>query len=441
MLRKLISQAVSVAGLRVVGTGLGVGVSIVLARAFGTEALGVYSFCIALMMLAAVPISNGWAGMLLRSVAKQGRLDGLSRSMARYGAMGALVTASIAMVAGALAVSFGSNDIAQALEPVAFSAIGLLAIALLADQVSALRMASLRGIDRPALAQIPEMILRPALLICGIGLVWALLQPEGLAQTMLGVFAAVAVAALASAVVGQWILSRVTQVRPLRDVDPETRRMWIASAAALAGSAGLVQLNGYIDLLLLGGMRGAEETGLYRAGLQIAMLANFGYIALNMLAGQRFSNFLAQGDTASAAQSARYLARLALLTALPLPIVLLIAGEWLFTLLFGPEFAPAATPALIVSLGFCFSAGIGMAHALLIMSHGEFIAMRTTAVALAINVALCFALIPAYGLIGAALANVGASVCWNILLWYFARQRTGIDSSFLGFLAPSTRPG
>ncbi|MEL1251541.1 oligosaccharide flippase family protein [Aurantiacibacter gilvus] len=435
MLRKLLQQGASVATIRVLGTGMGVAISIVLARAFGTEALGVYSFCIALFMLATVPISYGWAGMLLRSVAREGRLDGMSRAMARYGAVGAVGMALLAAVVGYVALRIGRTDIATLLEPVALGAVGLLAVALLADQVSALRMASLRGIDRPTLAQLPEMVLRPTFLIAGIGALWFFYGPDGLAQTMLGVFAAVALAALLSALFGQVLLSRVAKLSPPRRVDPLTQRHWIASAAALAGSAGLVQLNGYVDLLLLGGMRDADEVGLYRAGLQIAMLANFGYIALNMLAGQRFSNLLAKGDKQAASQTGTHLSRLALLTAIPVPIALLIGGEWIFGFLFGADFAPSALPALIVSLGFCFSATIGMAHALLIMSHGEFIAIRLTAVALATNVMLCLLLIPAYGMLGAAVSNVVASALWNVLLWYFARKRTGIDPSAVGLIA------
>lgn len=432
MLRRLVEQAGSVAGLRIVGTGLGVAISISVARAFGTEVLGVYSYCIALMTLATVPISYGWSGMLLRSVAKHGQLDGLSRAMARYGAVGGVAIAGMAAGFGLAAVFLGSSDIAAVIRPVAFAAVGLLAIALVADQIAALRMASLRGIDRPALAQLPETLLRPLFLLAGIALVWAFAGRESEPRILLGMFGAVAVAAALSAVVGQWILSRVTQIRPLGSVEPATRRMWLASAAALAGSAGLVQLNGYSDLLLLGAMRDAKEVGHYRAALQIAMLANFGYIALNMLAGQRFSNFLAQNDKASAAQTASHLSRLALLTALPLPIALWVEGEWLLAFLFGPGFEQAALPALIISLGICFSAFVGMAHSLLIMNHGEFIAIRITACALAANVGLCFLLIPQYGLIGAALANAIANALWNLVLWYFAQKVSGIDSSALG---------
>ncbi len=441
MLRKLLQQGASVAGIRIVGTGLGVAISIVLARAFGTEVLGVYSFSIALMMLGTVPISSGWAGMLLRSVSREGRLDGISRAMARHGAIGAVGMALLAAVAGYVALRVGSNDIAVLLEPVALGAVVLLGVAMVADQVSALRMASLRGIDRPALAQLPEMVIRPALLIAVIGSLWLFYRPDGLAQTMLGVFAAVALAALISALIGQLLLSRIAELSPPRPVAAATRRSWIASAAALAGSAGLVQLNGYVDLLLLGTMRDAGDVGLYRAALQIAMLANFGYIALNMLAGQRFSNFLAKGDKENASKTATHLSRLALLAAIPLPVALLVGGEWIFGFLFGADFASSALPALIVSLGFCFSAMIGMAHALLIMSHGEFIAIRLTALALATNIILCLLLIPAYGMLGAAVSNAVTTAAWNVLLWYFARKRTGIDPSAFGLFASGEANG
>lgn len=435
MLRKLLTQAISVAGLRVAGTALSVGVSIAIARLFGAEALGIYAYCIALLALAAVPVSNGWSSMLLRAVSREGEVSAEARAMAWLGSGLAVAVAICMAVVAVLAIWLAQTEMAQLLRPIALTAVGLLAVVLIFDQISAMRMASIRGVDRPALAQIPEVLVRPSILLLCILLGWYFFGKRGSGADITTIFAAAALAAMFSFLIGQMILQHVIKPQSRSKIDPAQRRAWIASASALAGSAGLVQLNGYIDMLLLGSFAPASEVGLYRAALQIAMLASFGYLALNMLAGQRFSRFLKEGDRAGLAKTATVLARLALLTALPLPIIIWLAGPQVLGLLFGASFVGAAQPALIVSLGFCFSASIGMAHALLIMSHQEVLALRLTAAALLINVVLCFALIPPFGLVGAATANMCASIGWNILLWYYARQTTGIDTSALGLAA------
>ncbi len=435
MLRKLIKQSLSVAGLRIVGTGLSVGVSIGIARLFGAEALGVYAYCIALLGLAAVPISNGWSAMVLRAVSKEGIVSGTARAMTWMGAGGALIMAILAGTMGLIAIDLAQTEVAVLLKPIALPVVGLIAFTLLCDQISAMRMASIRGVDRPAVAQIPEVLVRPLLLLSGMFLGWHFYGVRGTEYDLPMIFAALALAALIAFAIGQVVMMVITERQPRVEVTNEQRKSWIASAAALAGSAGLVQLNGYVDMLLLGSFAPAADVGLYRAALQIAMLASFGYIALNMLAGQRFSNFLAKNDRESVARTATLLARLALLSAIPLPLIIWFFGPELLSLLFGAEFSGSATPALIIAIGFCFSASIGMAHSLLIMSHYEVLALRLTAVALAINVTLCLILIPPFGLVGAACANMVAAVSWNALLWWFARKHTGFDTSLLGMPA------
>ncbi|GAA4642125.1 flippase [Pontixanthobacter gangjinensis] len=432
MLRTLIKQAASVAGIRVFGTGLSVLVSVAIARLYGPDALGVYAYCVTLMAIAAVPVSNGWSTMLLRAVSQVHELDSEARAMARLGARLAIVFAAFAAATAVPAVHFTGSEIASALEPVAFTAIGLLFVALLCDQISAMRMASMRGLDRPALAQLPESLVRPSLLLMGVAIGWWAFGSSTLSSNLPILFASLAIAAIASAMIGQLILTRLTGRAVTRRPDPAERKAWFASAAALAGSAGLVQLNGYVDMLILGSYVAPAEVGLYRAALQIAMLASFGYIALNMLAGQRFAKFTGSGDHESLSRTATHLARLALLTAIPLPLILLIAGEDLFALLFGTAFEGASLPALLIAAGFTFSAAIGMARTLLVMQGNEFLVMRTTLVALVLNVVLCILLIPRYGITGAAIANLSANVGWNILLWALARRSTGIDSSVFG---------
>lgn len=432
MLRTLMHQGVSVAGLRVLGTGLSVLVTIAIARLFGADALGIYAYCVALLAIAAVPVSNGWSTMILRTVAGYGAIDGEASAMTRMGAQGAVLMALIAGALGYLLVQLVSTPVTLGLRPVALMAMALLTFTLLCNQLSAMRMASMRGIDRPVLGQLPEMLARPALLLLGVVTAWLVFGQSALPQDVARLFMALAIASSLAALSGHLLLLRVARPAVPASVDRSERKAWLASAAALAGSAGLVQLNGYIDMLLLGNFATAQDLGHYRTALQIAMLASFGYVALNMLAGQRFARFRRQDDQAGMRATATWLARLGLAAALPMPLILALFGEHAFSLLFGADFTQAAAPALIISCGLAFSAAIGMARTLLVMHHLEFLVMRTTVAALAINVVLCLVLIPRYGILGAAWANFFATCSWNLLLWLLARRKTGIDSSVLG---------
>lgn len=432
MIRNLLQQALSVAGIRVVGTALSVCMTAAIARLYGPDILGVYAYCVAIMAIAAVPIANGWATLILRAVSAQGTLGPKSKMMARYGSAGAFLTTFFIGTISLYAIRFGGSSTANILAPIAMTSIGLLAIVMVSDQLSAIRSASIRGINRPSLAQTPETLVRPSIFLICIFLGWIFVKPGSLEKGLFIIFGSLALAAATSALFGQIVLQRIAGSIAPTTISPEERKSWIMSAAALASSAGLVQINGYIDLLILGAFVSSSEVGLYRAGLQIAMLASFGYVALNMLAGQRFSRLHSIKDHPNLNRTATYLARLALISAIPMPVIILFFGERIFSAIFGEYFSTAALPALIVACGFTFSAAIGMARTLLVMQGKEFLVMRTTLAALVINIALCWLLIPQYGIIGAACSNLAATVGWNALLWRIARISTGIDTSVFG---------
>lgn len=426
---ELVSQGLKIAGVRVVGTGLGVLVTVLIARLAGAEVLGVYAYCVSLLLLCSVPVSYGWGTMMMRSVARQGALSGTHLVMSRMGILAAVVIASGAGLAAYALVRTGIGGPAATLAPVAVPALAILAVTLLCDQIAALRLATLRGLHRPVVGQVPEMLMRPAVL-CGLLLTfWAI---SGGRLTILASLSALAVAAAGSALAGQLLLRRVVVPPPAQPADRATRRSWIRSATALAGSAGLVQMNGLADMLILAAYAPSEQIGIYRVALQISMLANFGYVALNMLAGPRFSAVIATNDMADLSKSATWLARLALMTSLPVPLILLLAGPGLIISIFGSSFGTAWAPAILISGGFVVSTFVGMPNTLLVMKDREKQILIVTTCALVANLILCLVLIPGYGLMGAAVSNVIANASWNLALWQMARRVTGVDTSVWG---------
>ncbi len=59
--------------------------------------------------------------------------------------------------------------------------------------------------------------------------------------------------------------------------------------------------------------------------------------------------------------------------------------------------------------------------------------MWCAAIALLVNVISCLILIPLYGAVGAAYANVGALTAWNGVLWWICWRQHGIDTSLFGW--------
>ncbi len=80
----------------------------------------------------------------------------------------------------------------------------------------------------------------------------------------------------------------------------------------------------------------------------------------------------------------------------------------------------------ILACGLMARAAIGPVERLLNMLDQQRTCALVYAGALAINLALCFALIPALGTMGAAIATASALLCEAIMLFVVTRRRLGL---------------
>lgn len=429
MRRTLLQAGAGVAVVRLAGMAAGFVLTVTLARVLGPERFGGYGYTVMLLALAAVPINNGWALVLLRATVRaRGGSGGWGEvaGLLRWGLRLALGLTLLAALGPGLLVL---GPPGQAL--LGFGALALLSGVLFFDQLSALRLAVLRGLDHPVLGQVPEMLIRP-LLILGIFLLLVRLHPD--TPSLFDAFLALLAASVLAALAGGVILWRKAPAA-LRAAPPETRpRPWGRSAALLAGNAGLVLLNAQTDFLVLGVLGAAEDLGHYRVAMQIALLSGFAYTALNMIAMQRFEHLFASGKRDELQRSATFLARLAFLGALPLPVVFWFWGAPILRSLFGAGFEAAQTPLMWLLGVQILSAGVGFAHSALVMAGREARVLPLTALCVCLNAGLCVLLIPRFGPEGAAMASFGALGTWNLLLLAHALALRGLDSSILGFL-------
>lgn len=431
MHRRLISDGAAVALVRLLGIGLGFLVTVVIGRQLGPSGLGAYGYALVLLALSGVPVANGWAALVLRksAVGAWGEVRGLLQR----GWQLALSLAVLFFLVGHLAV--GVLGVAP-LVAGGSAAISLLAFVLLCDQLGALRLSVLRGLNHPVLGQLPEMVLRPLLIIACVLALPSLIT--GGPPALVSIWA-LAVAALFSAAAGGLALWRRSGSTLALAAPVFSTREWVGASALLAGNSGMVLLNSYLDVLMLGAFSGVEQVGVYRVAAQVALFSGFVYTSLNMLAAQQFTHRLAASDTAGLQSIAAMMARLAVLGALPLPLVFWLAGDVLLANVFGVEFLPALAPMFILFLSQLLNAGAGMASSLMIAGGHERYMVRYAGLAVVLNVGMSLTLVPRYHAIGAAISTTISVFLWNALLWWHARQITGIDTSVFGRILRTPR--
>jgi O-antigen/teichoic acid export membrane protein len=425
--RRLLAASLSTIAIRSAGAALGLLVTVALGRLLGPSDLGVYALMSTVATLLAIPIGSGWQRVLLRAasgahgVGAWGESLGLERR-------GQQLAVGFAVLAGAAALALHGAGWPGAVRAASVPMIVSLAAVLLFDQLSALRSALLRAYDRAVLGQVPEMLVRPAAQVVLVALA---LVAGARAGVEMAVYT-LAGGALASFAVGAAMLRRARPAAARGARTVYRMRAWLGSAAAMSANSLFSVLNAQASLLLIGLLGSTHDAGLYRVGLQVSLVAGMGYTAVTMVAYQRFAYYRALHDEAGATRAAHLFARLAFACALPVPLLLLVAGGPLFAFLFGAAFMPAADVAQVLNLGQVVNAGLGMSGALLVMHGRETVVTRATMAAMAVNVALGVLLVPRVGAMGAAIASSASLTVLNVATLVAARRETGIDTSIVG---------
>jgi O-antigen/teichoic acid export membrane protein len=211
-------------------------------------------------------------------------------------------------------------------------------------------------------------------------------------------------------------------VRPTFSLSWERSRSLFEPAPHLVGFTllGLVLFN--FDLIFLRFVAGESAAGYYAAAYTfIAFAAN-----LIVAWSQSVIPSLARLSDAAGERNAVYDSAivLGLTVALPATAGGILTAPLLVPLVFGPDFAPAvpALQWLLPAVSLAAIREIGVA-ALLSSPRGERQLVRVNAWCVACNVALVIAIVPRYGLVGAAIATVATEVLRLGLALYFARQR------------------
>lgn len=428
MKHAILTSAFFVGLSRLVGMGLSMLITVLIGRAFGPAGLGAFGYFVVTLTLLAVPVSQGWATLLLRRVSSALH-DGLWAEPKGLMLAGSAVALLFSVLVFGLGFALG--ELVEQYVP-AFPAsqlFGLLALILFFDQLSALRLAMLRGLDHPVFGQFPEAVVRPVFTILFFLLFsFQLNDALDLEHAVFSLLLGSLVAAVAGGGV-LWIKRPATfsgarfQFRLGR---------WVREAAVLTCYSGLVVLNAYVDVFMLGILGTLEDVGIFRLAAQVSLFSGFVFTAVNMLASQRFAYLLKAGDRTTLETNAVFMARLAFAGTIPIPVFMFFFGPYFIDLLFGAEFIPSLLPMSILFAAPMVIAGFGMAPVLLVMNGNETAMTRITLATIMVNVILCALLIPPLGTVGAALSTLTGSVFWAVAAWRQARRTVGLNTSIFG---------
>lgn len=394
-------------------------VLILLARSMGSDTFGDFVYVVNWLVILEMPGTLGLQHAALRFGAEYtttrqwGKLQGYLRWSARTVATASVV---VGLLLGAWIVLFGAN-----LSTSLRASLWIAAVALPLTSVWQLALNMLRTQGKMVF---PEVLngSRPLFLGAAVLVFSAtardLTAPWGMAFHGLWIAAGLGLAT--------WALSRALPRAVFTSSRVYDTRTWLRTAIPMFGT---LALNGIIqrsDTAMVGAIRGTEQAGFYRGAVGIAELVVFGLAAVVTVVAPTLAGLSASNSQAALRRTVRRAARFALALTLPAVAAIVAFGHPVLGL-FGEGFEDAYVPLLILAAGQVVNAFSGPVGELLNMAGQERIVTGTFAVWAAANIALNAALIPLFGLEGAAAATSASIIGWNASLVFFSIKRLDVN--------------
>jgi O-antigen/teichoic acid export membrane protein len=416
--RRLFSSAISTSGLTAVYTVLLLVTTIVLARWLGPGQYGVYALVTAIAVIVGHFATPGTENVLIRDVASYGVLHryGASRGLLTFATRIAVI-ASILLVLGVFAVSWATHSFE--FDPATQAMlVGSLVIPISA--LSRVRAAALVGLQRVVLARVPELVVRPVVLLVLVVLaVWL-----GTSHSAQAALALTCVAYAASFVVGTVLLRRATPL-PMREAPREyDYAPWLRSMPAFLALGFSDVLTSQLSITLVGWFGTARDAGVFAVANRGAAVVALGFAGVAAVAAPRIALLWTQRDLKGLDELLRNCALLSGgIGALAVCVIVIFRDQLLG--IFGSGFVSGGTALVILSLGQLVFCILGVRLTALQMTGAERPAAYTLMVSLVLTTILTPLLILPLGKDGAALAWTMSMVLGQsltLVLWHRHRR-------------------
>jgi O-antigen/teichoic acid export membrane protein len=305
-------------------------------------------------------------------------------------------------------------------------ALGMLALPFLA--LTRAQQGVLQGLKSVVWADVPYLILRRMLLVAAAAALWF----------MTGELGAVNVLIILTVVLGlTYAVGQYGVFRQLPDAARSTSpmfegRKWLRIALPFLLISGASLVQNKADILMIGPFTGVQEAGIYGAATRLTSLIGFGLNASNMIVAPMISEFYSAGKHERMQRLIAISSAGVFCYTVFAGGVLVAVGTWVLSL-FGDAFTAGYVALVILIAGSTVNALAGPVGYVMTMTGNQWIASKAFGAGMLINIVLNAALIPLFGMIGAACATALSNSAWNVILAYVAWAKLGVNTTAWAF--------
>jgi O-antigen/teichoic acid export membrane protein len=422
-------QTLATMVIRVCGLIFGAVATAIIARLLQPEKFGEYAFVLAVVTVLSMPLAFGLRQTLVREISYARAHAGTGHSVQiwAWALHRAIWATGVFAVALAVWIAWGINDPALQWH----MALGLGIYLLL--PAPKLLSGVLHGMGHTVQSQLPEHVLRPLLTITVLAVVW--ITGEAPSLSVSAALLIFALTLLADAALSLVLLKRGSDFRfwPQRRGQSKITQGRALTISTLSfGAIASVQLiNNNLDIVMLGILSTDAQVGLYKSATVLSTITVFGLGAVNTVIMPQIAKMHAEGNSTQLQTMITKAARIITAFGIGGALIIWAFGGALLTVIFDDSFGGAYWALVILTLGQLANACFGPVALVLNMTGHQKLTLIGVSAAVLVNATLNLALVPRYGMEGAAIATAVSLVVWNALLAVALKWRTGYSSSIL----------
>lgn len=286
----------------------------------------------------------------------------------------------------------------------------------------------LRGAKHIVISQIPLQVVRPIVFVLATIVLFLFLQNFTATSILTAQLIALSIVLLVSA----FFFKRNEGGYLAKPIQGKYESNWSKAALLLFFQGLAATLNTKFDILLLNSYCTKEEIAYYAIAVKVASLMGIMLLTVNLVIGPEISRLYNQNNIKKLEMLVSRSIKLTFALTIPVGVFLVLCGPFVLSL-FGKEFG-VGYPVLIVFIFVALvNVGAGSVGNILNMTGYEKHVFYGILVSLIFNIILNIILIPLFGIVGAAISTGSAIIIWNLILWWFVKQKIGINASIFNF--------
>ncbi len=414
---------------RVISAGLALIISLLVARIYGAEVMGILAIVQAFMIMASILAVLGTNVSILRMIPEHIVKYSIASAFQVYRKTQFIVVfASIAVGI----VLFGCSDLIAGRifsNPDYSFYIAITATCVIFKALMEYNTQAVRGLRLIRTFALMQILPHAAMLLILFLLLLRGSQANDPVYAQLfawGITAIIGVAIMNRAFRQRQKPTDIIQSLPVKDI--------LILSSPMLMTASMTFIVGQVGVLILGIYRSPVEVGYYSAAVKLATLTTFVLQAINSMAAPKFSELFHLGNIDELFFVAKKTTKLIFWTTVPILLLLVFFGHYALSL-FGKEFTGAYYPMLILVIGQFVNSVSGPTGHFMNMTGHQRVFRNIIGLASGVSVAFSFLLIPTFGFYGAALAATGSLVLWNVCTLIYIKIKYGMTIGYFPLLS------